>query len=133
MNPQVVPLAADYIRVLPEIVLSIFGMVIMVLDPLMDEEKSQKTLGAIGLAGAIVYVPVLLRFGLTGAAVFLPDPHLRNVATIAGAVWDGVESVLLDRATGDRPACLARLDGHMAVCNSLALKLAKKPLNFGST
>jgi predicted amidohydrolase YtcJ len=32
---------------------------------------------------------------------------------------------LLDPATGDRPACLARTDGHMMVCNSLALKLAK--------
>ncbi|HEY2790341.1 MAG TPA: C40 family peptidase [Gaiellales bacterium] len=36
----------------------------------------------------------VLRFGLTGAAVFLPDPHLRNVATIAGAAWDAVESGL---------------------------------------
>ncbi len=32
---------------------------------------------------------------------------------------------LLDPATGDRPTCLARQDGHMVVCNSLALKLAK--------
>lgn len=32
---------------------------------------------------------------------------------------------LLDPATGDRPACIARQDGHMVVCNSLALKLAK--------
>ncbi len=32
-------------RILPELVLSVFGMVIMVLDPLLDEEKSQKTLG----------------------------------------------------------------------------------------
>ncbi len=32
---------------------------------------------------------------------------------------------LLDPATGDRPTCLARQDGHMMVCNSLALKLAK--------
>src|SRR4029077_18084256 len=31
----------------------IFGMVIMVLDPLMDEEKSQKILGGIGLAGTV--------------------------------------------------------------------------------
>ncbi|HYR46778.1 MAG TPA: amidohydrolase, partial [Thermoanaerobaculia bacterium] len=31
---------------------------------------------------------------------------------------------LLDPATGDRPTCVARLDGHMAVCNSLALQLA---------
>jgi len=53
MNPsQAIPVAADYIRILPEIVLSIFGMVIMVLDPLMDEQKSQRTLGAIGLVGA---------------------------------------------------------------------------------
>jgi NADH-quinone oxidoreductase subunit N len=50
---QAIPLAADYVRVLPEIVLSIFGMVIMVLDPLMDEQKSQRTLASIGLAGAV--------------------------------------------------------------------------------
>lgn len=31
---------------------------------------------------------------------------------------------LLDPATGHRPACLSRQDGHMMVCNSLALKLA---------
>jgi len=32
---------------------------------------------------------------------------------------------LLDPVTGDHPACLSRLDGHMMVCNTLALKLAK--------
>lgn len=32
---------------------------------------------------------------------------------------------LLDPAAGDRPVCLQRQDGHMIVCNSLALKLAK--------
>jgi len=31
---------------------------------------------------------------------------------------------LLDPATGDHPTCLSRQDGHMMVCNSLALKLA---------
>ena len=31
---------------------------------------------------------------------------------------------MLDPATGDRPACLSRTDGHMMVCNSVALKLA---------
>lgn len=48
---QTIPLAADYVRILPEIVLSIFGMAIMLLDPLVDEEKSQRLLGGIGLAG----------------------------------------------------------------------------------
>ena len=32
---------------------------------------------------------------------------------------------MLDPATGDRPTCLSRTDGHMAVCNSRALALAK--------
>ncbi len=31
---------------------------------------------------------------------------------------------MLDPATGDRPTCISRLDGHMVLCNSLALKLA---------
>ena len=58
MNPSAemlhgIPVASDYLRILPEIVLSLFGMLIMVLDPLMDEEKSQKVLGRIGLAGAV--------------------------------------------------------------------------------
>ncbi len=46
------PQSADYIRILPEIVLSVFGMIVMVLEPLLDEEKSQKVLGLIALAGA---------------------------------------------------------------------------------
>jgi NADH-quinone oxidoreductase subunit N len=50
---QSIPVAADYVRILPEIVLSIFGMAIMVLDPLLDEENSQKMLGGIGLLGTL--------------------------------------------------------------------------------
>jgi len=53
MNAANLPVAADYIRILPEIVLSIFGMVIMVLEPLLHEEENRRTLGAIGLAGAV--------------------------------------------------------------------------------
>src|SRR6185312_14194835 len=36
----------------------------------------------------------LARFGLTAAATFVPDPHLRDLSTLAGATWDGVESAL---------------------------------------
>jgi len=43
----------DYVRILPELILSVFGIVVMVLDPLVDEEKSQKLLGFIGLGGAL--------------------------------------------------------------------------------
>ena len=48
---QIIPQGADYVRILPELILSIFGIVVMVLDPLVDEEKSQKTLGLIALGG----------------------------------------------------------------------------------
>ena len=50
---QVIPHAADYVRVLPEIVLVIFGVIVMVLDPLMDDRRSQKTLGIIALVGSL--------------------------------------------------------------------------------
>ena len=50
---QVIPQTADYIRILPELILSAFGILVMLLDPLVDEEKSQKTLGVIALVGTL--------------------------------------------------------------------------------
>jgi NADH-quinone oxidoreductase subunit N len=50
---QATPQGVEYIRILPEIVLSAFGLLIMLLDPLVDEQKSQKTLGMVGFIGAI--------------------------------------------------------------------------------
>jgi NADH-quinone oxidoreductase subunit N len=47
------PQSIDYVRILPEMVLSIFGMIIMLLDPVMDERRSQRTLGLVGLVGTI--------------------------------------------------------------------------------
>jgi len=50
---QAVPQRQDYIRILPELILSIFGILVMLLDPLVDEERSPKTLGVIGFLGTI--------------------------------------------------------------------------------
>ena len=50
---QTLPQSADYVRILPEIVLSIFGMIVMMLEPLLDEQKSQKVLGLIAFAGTL--------------------------------------------------------------------------------
>ena len=47
------PPAEDYLRILPELVLSVFGMIIMLVDPLLDEEHNQRPLGAIALIGAL--------------------------------------------------------------------------------
>src|SRR5258708_13725304 len=50
---SMLPQGADYMRILPELVLSIFGMLIMVVDPLLDEESSHQALGTIALVGTI--------------------------------------------------------------------------------
>jgi NADH-quinone oxidoreductase subunit N len=47
------PPLADYVRILPELVLSLFGMLIMVVDPLLDDESSHQSLGTIALIGAL--------------------------------------------------------------------------------
>src|SRR5450432_320619 len=57
--PNLIP-NSDYIRILPEIVLSVFGMIIMVLDPVMDERRSQRTLGVIALLGALAALAATL-------------------------------------------------------------------------
>jgi NADH-quinone oxidoreductase subunit N len=49
-----IPHGPDYVSILPEIVLSLFGLLIMMLDPVMDERRSQRTLGGIALIGSIL-------------------------------------------------------------------------------
>ncbi len=43
----------DYIRILPEIVLSLFGILVMLVDPVMPEDSSKKPLGYIALVGVL--------------------------------------------------------------------------------
>jgi NADH-quinone oxidoreductase subunit N len=50
---QTLPQSADYVRILPEIVLSIFGMIVMLLEPLLDEKAGRKILGLIALVGTL--------------------------------------------------------------------------------
>ena len=57
---QILPLGVEYVRILPEIVLSLFGMAIMVLDPLVDERGSQKLLGFVALIGSVAAIAATL-------------------------------------------------------------------------
>jgi NADH-quinone oxidoreductase subunit N len=59
-TPQIIPQGVEYIRILPELVLTIFGMLIMMLDPLVDDRRSQKTLGAIALLGSLAAIAATL-------------------------------------------------------------------------
>lgn len=53
---QSLPQAADYIRILPELVLSIFGIVVMMAEPLIDESRNQKLLGIVALIGSLAAI-----------------------------------------------------------------------------
>jgi NADH-quinone oxidoreductase subunit N len=50
---QALPQGGDYIRILPEIVLSVFGIIVMMLEPLLAERTGQKILGWIAFLGAL--------------------------------------------------------------------------------
>jgi NADH-quinone oxidoreductase subunit N len=45
--------SVDYIRILPEIVVSLFGILVMLVDPLLPEHGSKKPLGLIAIVGAL--------------------------------------------------------------------------------
>jgi NADH-quinone oxidoreductase subunit N len=47
---------ADYIRILPEIVLTVFGIVVMLAEPFLPQGSNRKPLGWIALAGTIAAV-----------------------------------------------------------------------------
>ncbi len=47
------PQTADYLRILPELVLSIFGMVVMVIDPLLDPDSNHQSLGIVAFIGTL--------------------------------------------------------------------------------
>ena len=57
---ETLPPGGDYVRILPEIVLSLVGMAIMLLDPVMDERRSQRTLGGVALLGALASLAATL-------------------------------------------------------------------------
>ncbi len=53
---QGLPQTADYIRILPELVLSLFGIIIMMAEPLIDERRNQQLLGTLALIGSLAAI-----------------------------------------------------------------------------
>ena len=61
----------DYIRILPELVVSIFGILVMLVDPVIPDHSSKKPLGIIALVGSLAgLAATLYQSGFYGDAFF---------------------------------------------------------------
>jgi NADH-quinone oxidoreductase subunit N len=49
-----IPSATDYLRILPELVLTLFGILVMLIEPLLPPDNNRKGLGVVALIGAVV-------------------------------------------------------------------------------
>jgi len=57
---QHTPALVEYVRILPELVLSLFGIAIMLLDPLLDDRRSPRVLGTVALVGGFAALAATL-------------------------------------------------------------------------
>jgi NADH-quinone oxidoreductase subunit N len=64
----------DYIRILPELVLTAFGIVVMIVDPLLKPGASRKGLGLVSLAGTIAAIAATF----CQIAWLARDPHFAD-------------------------------------------------------
>src|SRR5689334_13864928 len=65
------PSLNDYIRILPEIVVTLFGMLIMIVDPLLPEQGTKKPLGVIGIVGTLAgLAATVYQTGYYGSAFY---------------------------------------------------------------
>lgn len=110
MNPagigQTLPQGVEYVRILPEIVLSLFGMLIMVLDPLVDERRSQRLLGFIALIGSVAAIasalyqsqyPGLGFWGMVKVDAFSTFFHVLTTAIAAVVILSSYEYMEVQR------------------------------------
>jgi len=103
---QALPLSADYVRILPEIVLSVFGMIVMVLEPLLEEEQGQKVLGQIALVGTLAALgstwfmaqsPGLAFFNMVQVDGFSVFFHVLIIAIAAVVILSSYEYMAVQR------------------------------------
>src|SRR4051812_41088889 len=73
----------DYIRILPELVLTVFGIIVMMADPLLKPGASRKGLGLIALGGTIAAI----------AATFCQIAWSARDASFASPGWFGMVRV----------------------------------------
>jgi NADH-quinone oxidoreductase subunit N len=63
--------SVDYIRILPELVVSIFGIIVMMVDPVLPEQGSKKLLGMIAVVGTLAgLLATAYQTGFYGSAFY---------------------------------------------------------------
>ncbi len=63
--------SVDYIRILPELVVSVFGIITMLVDPLLPEQAPKKLLGMIALVGTLAgLAATVYQTGFYGSAFY---------------------------------------------------------------
>jgi NADH-quinone oxidoreductase subunit N len=101
--------AADYISILPELVLSVFGIAVMMLEPLLAPGASRKPLGYLSLVGAVagfaatVYqaqYPGFGFFGMVRVDAFSTFFHLLIITIVALVVLTSLEYLDVQRIRG---------------------------------
>jgi NADH-quinone oxidoreductase subunit N len=48
-----IPAPSEYLRILPELVLTVFGILVMLIDPLLPAENDRRSIGLLALAGSV--------------------------------------------------------------------------------
>jgi len=103
---QVIPQGVDYVRILPELVLSGFGILVMVLEPLVDERNSQKALGWIAFVGTLAGLgstwymslsPGLAFSNMVRVDTFSVFFHFVIIAVAAGVILSSFEYMEVQR------------------------------------
>ena len=79
------PPLEDYLRILPELVLSVFGMIVMFVDPLLDEDRNQKPLGTIALIGSLA--ALLSTFVMANHPVWLFQAWCASTASAFSSMY----------------------------------------------
>src|ERR1700757_4592220 len=61
--------SADYIRILPELILSVFGMIVMLIEATLDQQNDRRSLGAIAFVGVLASIAAtVFQYGYQGPA-----------------------------------------------------------------
>mgnify|MGYP005812174099 CR=1 FL=1 len=64
-----IPAGVDYIRILPELVLTVFGIVVMMIEPLLGPRTDRKPLGVVALIGMVLAaLATIYQSGYPGSA-----------------------------------------------------------------